>query len=332
MSGKPCDDQAGLPQLLSSIPVIPELATHQTSDRGVHDGAGGPPAPRSSPSSRRTRSVVSRAAGAAVAMTLLACPVCRIALEDLDGRTFGCDAGHRFDRARDGSVDLLRPGRPRRDTGDDAEMVKARRAFLDRGRYDVLSDGLRTVADRLAPATVLDVGCGEGTFTVALCGAGREVVAFDLSKAGVRLAARRLGARATCCVAGVTEIPVLDRSCDLVTSVMSPTAEAEFLRVARPGGHVVVVSPGPDHLDGLRRLLYADYRPHDGEVPLSDRLPVVGVDRLRSEHVLSGDEARLVWAMTPYRWNAPAEGVERLQAAAEVAVTVDFVATTFALP
>lgn len=265
-------------------------------------------------------------------MTLLACPLCRAALEDLDGRTFGCGAGHRFDRARDGSVDLLRPGRPRRDTGDDRAMVTARRAFLDRGRYDVLVNGLRAIADRLAPGTVLDVGCGEGTFTAALCAPAREVVAFDLSKAGVRLAARRLGRQATCCVAGVTEIPVLDHSCDLVTSVMSPTSEAEFLRVARPGGHIVVVSPGPDHLDGLRRLLYAEYRLHDGEVPLADRLRPVATDRFLSPQVLTPDEAELVWAMTPYRWNAPTEGVARLRAATEVPVTVDFVATTLAVP
>jgi len=34
-----------------------------------------------------------------------------------------------------------------------------------------------------------------------------------------------------------------------------------------------------------------------------------------------------VHAMTPYRWNAPAEGVERLRAAGAVEATVDFVAT-----
>ncbi len=263
---------------------------------------------------------------------MLSCPVCRLALEDLDGRTFGCSTGHRFDRARDGSVDLLRPGRLRRDTGDDAGMVQARRRFLDGGRYAVLVDGLREVADRLAPRTVLDVGCGEGTLTAALCRPGREVVAFDLSKPAVRLAARRLGPSAICCVAGVTEMPAVDGSCDLVVSVMSPTSEAEFLRVARPGGHVVVASPGPDHLDGLRRLLYADYRPHDGEVPLADRLPTITTDRLRSEQVLAPDEAELAWAMTPYRWNAPLEGVERLRAATEVPVTVDFVLSTLAVP
>ena len=265
-------------------------------------------------------------------MTVLACPLCRAALDDLDGRTFGCPDGHRFDRARDGSVDLLRPGRPRRDTGDDAAMVQARRSFLDRGRYDVLVDGLRAVVEGLQPRTVLDVGCGEGTITAAVVGAGREVVAVDLSKPAVRLAARRLGRAATCCVAGATEVPALDRSCDLVLSVMSPTSESEFRRVARPGGHVVVVAPGPDHLDGLRRLLYADYRPHDGEVPLADVLPVVAVERLRSDQLLDPGEAELVWAMTPYRWNAPAEGVARLRAAAAVPVTVDFLVTTLAVP
>jgi len=211
-------------------------------------------------------------------------------------------------------------------------MVSARRALLDRRRYDVLTDGLRAIDDRLRPATVLDVGCGEGSITAALVGTGREVVAFDLSKPAVRLAARRLGRAATCCVAGVTEMPAVDRSCDLVVSVMSPTSEAEFLRVARPGGHILVVSPGPDHLDGLRRLLYADFRPHDGEVPLADALPVVAVERLRSDQVLDGEEAELVWAMTPYRWNAPAEGVERLRATRQVPLTVDFFATTFAVP
>jgi len=253
-------------------------------------------------------------------------------LDDLDGSTFGCVAGHRFDRARDGSVDLLRPGRRRRETGDDAGMVQARRAFLDRGRYDVLTDGLRTIIDRLRPGTVLDVGCGEGSITAALVGQAREVVAFDLSKPAVRLAARRLGASATCCVAGVTDMPAVDRSCDLVVSVMSPTSEAEFLRVARPGGHILVVSPGPDHLDGLRRLLYAEYRPHDGEVPRAGALPVVAVERLRSEQLLDQEEAGLLWGMTPYRWNAPTEGVERLRTTPQVRVTVDFTATTFAVP
>lgn len=251
----------------------------------------------------------------------------------IDGRTFGCDGGHRFDRAREGHVNLLRPGKVRRArSGDDREMVRARRAFLGAGHYRVLREGLATVAGALSPQAVLDVGCGEGSFTAALTGATREVVAVDLSVEAVRLAARHLGTSATCVVATVADLPVLERSCDLVTSVMSPVHEAELRRVLAPGGHLVLATPGADHLDGLRRVLYRDYRPHDEEVPLSDRLPVVDVVRCREAVLLEGADVERLWHMTPYRWNAPAEGVERLRSLDRLAVTVSFVITTFAVP
>jgi 23S rRNA (guanine745-N1)-methyltransferase len=264
---------------------------------------------------------------------VLACPLCRHPLVEVERRTFGCDEGHRFDRAREGHVNLLRPGKARKArSGDDREMVLARRAIIGAGRYRVLAAGLREVVDLLQPTTVLDVGCGEGSFTAALTAADRTVVAFDLSVEAVRLAARLLGDHATCVVAGVGDIPALDRSCDVVTSVMSPVHEAEFLRVARPGGRIVVVTPGADHLDGLRRTLYRDYRPHDEDVPLAARLEVVDVVRCREPILLQGEDVERVWGMTPYRWNAPEEGVERLRALDELAVTVSFVVTTLAVP
>jgi 23S rRNA (guanine745-N1)-methyltransferase len=260
---------------------------------------------------------------------LLACPLCRQPIEEVEPRTFGCAAGHRFDRAKEGHLNLLRPGKARKArSGDDRDMVRARRAILGAGRYRVLSEGLRRVIDGLAPGTVLDVGCGEGSFTAALTADDRTIVAFDLSVEAVRLAARLLGPTATCVVAGVGDIPVLDRSCDVVTSVMSPTHQSEFLRVIRPGGHVVVVTPGADHLDGLRSTLYRDYRPHDEDVPLASHLPVVDAVRCREPIVLEGADVERVWGMTPYRWNAPAEGVERLRRLDRLEVTVSFVVTT----
>lgn len=263
---------------------------------------------------------------------MLACPLCRLALQ-VGERTARCAAGHSYDRAKEGHLNLFRPGKAHKDVqGDDKDMVRARRRFLSLGHYAVLADGLGALVDELAPAAVVDVGCGEGSFTASMVGAGREVVAFDLSREGVRLAARLLGRDATCIVAGIHDIPVLERSSDLVCSVMSPTHEAEFVRVARPGGRIVVVSPGAAHLDGLRRLLYRDYRPHDEVAPLAGRFDVARTDRFTAPIVLTTDEAHDAWAMTPYRWNAPAEGVERLAEVESLEVTVDFVATTYRVP
>jgi 23S rRNA (guanine745-N1)-methyltransferase len=263
---------------------------------------------------------------------VLACPVCRLALV-ADGREFGCAAGHRFDRAREGYVNLLRPGRARRArSGDDDGMVRARRSFLAAGHYD----GLRSALAHLlvGPGAVLDVGCGEGSFTAALTGVDREVVGVDISRPAVRLAAR-LVPEATFAVATVQELPVLDGACDWVVSVMAPVHEGEFLRVVRPGGCIVVVVPGADHLDGLRRLLYAEYRPHDEGVPLTDRLEVVDRRRVRAAtHLATADEVQQVWAMTPYRWAAPVESAARLAdaGAGGLDVTVDFLLTVLRAP
>lgn len=103
---------------------------------------------------------------------LAACPICHDELL-IGEREVWCGAGHRFDRAREGYVNLLRPGKGRKAViGDDADMVASRRRFLDRGHYRALSEGLRALTRELQDAepvaSFLDVGCGEGSFTRAM--------------------------------------------------------------------------------------------------------------------------------------------------------------------
>ncbi len=267
-------------------------------------------------------------------VTILGCPVCHQPLPAADERTFRCGNGHAFDRARGGHVNVFRPGKARKErSGDDGEMIAARRSFLSRGHYEVLRGGVAALVAGLAPASVLDVGCGEGSFTAAMTAPGREVVAFDLSVAGVRLAARMLGASATCVVAGVPDMPAVAGSVGLVCSIMSPVHAESFRRVLAPGGHALVVQPGAAHLDGLRRTLYREYRPHDEELPALPGWPVVERLHLTAPIALeSQTEILEVWGMTPYRWNAPAEGVEQLEALDRLDLTVDFVATVLAAP
>lgn len=233
---------------------------------------------------------------------------------------------------------MLRPGKVRKArSGDDTQMVADRRSFLNRGHYRVLAGGLaRLVTEMRGDAgpvrTLLDVGCGEGSFTLPMTAPDRVTLAFDVSRPAVRLAARRCP-DALCAVASVQNMPVLDGSVDLVVSVMSPVHETEFLRVARPGGRIVVVTPGASHLEGLRRVLYPEYRPHDEEVPLSGHLPVVDQCRFVDQvHLGTTTEIHEVWGMTPYRWNAPIEGATRLAELDSMDVTVSFVATVFEVP
>lgn len=258
----------------------------------------------------------------------------------MEDRTLHCPNRHSFDRAREGFVNLLRPGKSRKAViGDDAEMVASRRRFLERGHYDALTRGVgQLVADLDGSepvAGLLDVGCGEGTFTASMVAAlptGCPTMAFDISRPAVKATARRVPDTLTA-VASVIDMPVRDHGVGLLTSIMAPLHEAEFARVAQPGGRILVVSPGDSHLAELRQVLYPHYLPHDEQVALADSLPVLEQRRFTDTvHLASADELHEVWGMTPYRWNTPRDGQERLAALTELTVSVHFVATVFRVP
>jgi 23S rRNA (guanine745-N1)-methyltransferase len=66
---------------------------------------------------------------------LLRCPVCGEMLIK-EAREYHCPKGHRFDRAKQGYVNLLRSQRSsKRNHGDDRDMIVARREFLEKGYY-----------------------------------------------------------------------------------------------------------------------------------------------------------------------------------------------------
>ena len=100
-------------------------------------------------------------------MPELTCPVCGGALHR-EERSLRCGAGHCYDIARQGYVNLLRTNRSKdKRHGDDKRMVAARTAFLDAGYYAPLRDAVAAAATEYTSgdAGVLDAGCGEGYYT-----------------------------------------------------------------------------------------------------------------------------------------------------------------------
>ena len=136
---------------------------------------------------------------------MLLCPVCHEPLVD-DERGAACAGGHRFDRAREGYLYLLRSSKSGDSMGDPKSQARSRRDFLNRGYYAPLRDAMvelvrERVSERAAstgtPVTLLDICCGEGYYTSAMGAVpGADAYGFDLGKEMVRLAAKRGDARA----------------------------------------------------------------------------------------------------------------------------------------
>jgi 23S rRNA (guanine745-N1)-methyltransferase len=237
------------------------------------------------------------------------CPNCSLPLHD-EGGALRCAAGHSFDRAAEGYVNLMVGGRKAGGAaGDSAEMIRARRAFFDLGHYRPVMAAVAGLVGGVE--RVLDAGCGEGSYLAAIDAPVRHGV--DVSKPAVRLAARRHRADSWA-VASSYRLPYDDACFDAVVSVFAPRPFAELGRVLRAGGAVVTASPGPGHLAGLRQVLYAEPQPHaerphtasEGEWAPTERA------RVRFDLTLGPDAARLLLQMTPYWWSATPSQQESL--------------------
>ncbi|GAA2851119.1 rRNA (guanine-N1)-methyltransferase [Streptosporangium fragile] len=244
----------------------------------------------------------------------LRCPVCAGAL-DLDGRVVRCGLGHGFDVARQGYVSLL-TGSQAPGTADSAAMVAAREAFLGAGHFGPLAEAV-TGACRDDAKVAADAGAGTGYYLARVLDALPEAVglALDVSKNAVRRAARahpRLGA----VVADVWRpLPVGDGTVDVLLNVFAPRNGAEFARVLKEDGELIVVTPTSRHLvplvERLGLLSVDESKERRVAESLSDHFVETGRSTLEFEAALGHEAVEAVVGMGPSAWHLDKEVMRR---------------------
>lgn len=251
------------------------------------------------------------------------CPLCHTALERSDSR-FCCPQGHQFDRAKEGYVNLLPVQHKRsRDPGDNAEMIQARRAFLDAGHYQPLRDAICARLQAIAPAALLDIGCGEGYYTHAFGEYAQEAFGLDVSKTAIRIAAKRYP-NVQFCVASSQRLPFTDNSMDAVVRIYAPCNPEELARVVRPGGYTITATPGPRHLLELKGLIYDEVRLHALHSETLPGFRLVDSEALAYPMTLSGKEADALLQMTPFAWRAIPDVRQQLAVQTQFECQTDF--------
>ena len=278
----------------------------------------------------------------------LACPLDGEPLA-LTGSVWRCAAGHSFDIAKQGYVNLL-PVQHKRshDPGDSKAMVAARQRFLGAGYYQPIADAVSDAVFSHAgsqhptnePLSCLDAGCGEGYYLRQLANyAGQlanaaphslplSLIGLDISKWAVLAAAKQDDKQAPIgnwVVGSNAHLPVQPATLDSVLCMFGFPVYSEFARVLKTGGMLLQVEAGAGHLRELREIIYPTLKAERS----SERQAPEGFTHQRTEAfnyplALNGAEqiADLL-AMTPHLYRASAEGRARAAALDELTVTVD---------
>ena len=277
----------------------------------------------------------------------LRCPVCGAPMGVTpEGRGLACAATvndrnpkgktHLFDGGAGGYVNLA----PNHSGGGDSkEAVRARSSFLRSGYYTPAADAIASLVRRITPQNglVLDAGCGEGYYSGRIAEEGCPVLGVDLSKFAVDAAAKAArrerneggyDSRTLFAVGSVFELPVADESFDTLTNIFAPCAPAEYARVLKTGGHLVVAGAGERHLFGLKQIIYDDPYLNDPRRDLpaeGDGFTLEETRNVTFEITVTDPAHReALFSMTPYYWRTSREGHGRLAAAEGLTTEVSF--------
>ncbi len=257
-------------------------------------------------------------------------------IEDKGNGILFCDGERRhcYDFASGGYVNLTKPGQS--NGGDAKGAVRARSEFLDTEHYRPIANTLCGLINKHCgdSGTVIDAGCGEGYYSVAVAEHGYDVVGFDLSKFATDAAAKR-AKRKGCYntffgTASVFDMPVADKGADALVNIFAPCVEEEYSRALKDGGVLIVVYAGPEHLMGLKSAVYEQTHANEERADLPKFMYEIERERLTYTINVQGNESvKNLFAMTPYYWKTSIEDGRKLDSVEELITTVDIIFTVY---
>ena len=257
------------------------------------------------------------------------CPICKGNLTEKN-KTLVCESNHCYDISKYGYVNLMRSQKSsKKRHGDDKLMLKSRHDFLEKGYYKPLLDAIinevlkKSGGDMLA---VLDVGCGEGYYTVSIKQNVPNCIMYgiDISKDALIQAAKR-DRNISLAAASCSEIPIESGSCDVVLNIFSPTNALEYSRVLKSDGILIKAIPLENHLFGLKSAVYD--KPYKNKIESRELENFNISDFKEIKYTLkftSNEDIISLFKMTPYYYKTSRDDQAKLESMTNLETEIEF--------
>lgn len=184
-------------------------------------------------------------------ISLFRCHKCQSEKVRIVDHSMVCDNGHTYNLSKKGTFYFLDK---KIETEYNHQMLLHRKKMIQTGMYTPMLEKISHFLPTHSKASVLDVGCGEGSFLAELNSLKTlgPKIGFDISKEGVELATNQPVKDAMWLVADLTRLPIADDSIHTVLNIFSPSHYQEFSRVLAKDGQVIKIIPEENYLKELR--------------------------------------------------------------------------------
>lgn len=189
---------------------------------------------------------------------IIICPYCK---EDLFIRenSLVCVKNHTFNISKKGSVVLYKTSKLKKDKIYNTELFINRRNFINSGFYDEVHSKISEIINENKPNIILDMGSGEGTHDIKIIDNLKDnnikVIGLDLSKEGIDLSNDFIEKNYIGIVGDLNQLPIKNKTVDLIINFLSPSNESEMARVLKKEGIIIKVTPKAEYLYELRKSL-----------------------------------------------------------------------------
>lgn len=243
------------------------------------------------------------------------CPICKGKVA-LNRQSLVCANNHSFDIAKQGYINYIMGKKQFKNYSK--ESFENRKSILDKGYYShILKNLVETIQSFPKCTSILDVGCGEGYYARNIVEAtDKDVIAFDISKDSVQLAARNDTSHGVAWFVGdLSQLPIKDNTIDCLLNIFTPANYHEFNRVLRKGGYLIKVVPGANHLKEFRSLVQDQLRNKEFSNErvvdyFDERFSIISQQKVSKTFEISQEDVKIFAEMTPLFFNVDKESLD----------------------
>ena len=256
---------------------------------------------------------------------LFACPLCGKQMK-VTKSSLVCQENHCYDISKRGYINFVQKTSVKI---YNAELFEHRRLVYNSGFYDELMERMDLLVSAHAcsrkECTVVDSGCGEGTFLTKLSSriSGNKI-GFDISKDAI-LQACKSTKEILWLVADLVNIPLKDNCADVLFNIFTPANYNSFHRILKEDGILIKVIPGIEYLQEFRKAVGTKLKSHRDDEKvihyLSQYMEIVEKKRVYYKVRVNREQLRSWIKMTPMMVNVSADE-EILSSIKEVTIDV----------